>query len=263
MNVFSSVPDFTNKFFRFRVSVLLSAKTLCSLLSGGEKCVCCGKKVFVFPLCVKCKSLLRKSSQSAVPRCEVCGKPLVSEIGLCSSCRLNPVLKSPDGVFPVFSYRLWKKTLLFSWKMQEKRSLSSFFASLVHEKLLEIEEKCDGKLPIIPVPPRPGKIREKGWDQIEDLCFYLSKGWNVKILRLLKRNSKKQQKKLDRVQRLENIESAYSVSSQAEKGKIKIPEKAVLLDDVLTTGSTVENCVYLLKKLGIKEVYVITLFVVD
>lgn len=263
MKVFSSVPDFTNKFFRFRVSVLLSAKTLYSLLSGGEKCVCCGKKVFVFPLCAKCKSFLSKSSKIAVPRCEICGKPLVSEIELCSSCRVNPVLKSPDGVFPVFSYRLWKKTLLFSWKMQEKRSLSSFFASLVHKKLLEIEEKCGEKLPVVPVPPRPGKIREKGWDQIEDLCFYLSKGWNVKILRLLKRNSKKQQKKLDRVQRLENIGSAYSVSSQAEKGKIKIPEKAVLLDDVLTTGSTVENCAYLLKKLGIKEVYVITLFVVD
>lgn len=147
--------------------------------------------------------------------------------------------------------------------MQEKRSLSSFFASLVHEKLLEIEKKCGEKLPVVPVPPRPGKIREKGWDQIDDLCFYLSKGWNVKILSLLKRNSKNQQKKLDRIQRLENIGSAYSFSSQAEKGKIQIPEKAVLLDDVLTTGSTVENCACLLKKLGVKEVFVITLFVVD
>lgn len=263
MKVFSSVPDFTNKFFRFSVSALLSAKTLYSLLSGGEKCVCCGKKVLAMPLCFKCNSLLRKSSQSAVPRCGICGKPLVSEIGLCSSCRGNPVLKSPDGVFPVFSYRLWRKTLLFSWKMQEKRSLSSYFASLVHDKLLEIEEKCGKKLSIVPVPPRPGKIREKGWDQIEDLCFYLSKGWNVKILSLLKRNSKNQQKKLDRVQRLENIGSAYSVSSQAEKRKIQIPEKAVLLDDVLTTGSTLENCACLLKKLGVKEVFVITLFVVD
>lgn len=147
--------------------------------------------------------------------------------------------------------------------MLEKRSLSSFFAWLIYKKLSELESSAGGLLPVVPVPPRPGKIREKGWDQIEDLCFYLSKGWNVKILRLLKRNSKNQQKKLDRIQRLENIGSSYSLSAKTAKRCVEIPEKAVLLDDVLTTGSTVENCAALLKSAGVKKVYVITLFVVD
>ncbi len=260
----SFVPDFSDKFFRFRVCVLFLAKAFLSFFSGGESCVCCGRKAFVVPLCSGCKTAFFKNSlNEAKARCEVCGKPLVSEIGLCSACRKSPVLRSSDGVFPLSSYRLWRKTLLFSWKMLGKRSLSSFFAHLVHEKLSSLEAELGCSLAVVPVPPRPGKIREKGWDQIEDLCFYLSKGWKVKILRLLKRNSRKQQKKLDRVQRLENITSSYSFSPKAEKRSVEIPEKAVLLDDVLTTGSTVENCAALLKAAGVKEVYVITLFIVD
>lgn len=235
-----------------------------SFLLGGECCVCCGKKVIAVPLCRNClHKLLAVNEESPLKRCRICGKELVSEIGVCSLCRTSPVIKSIDALYPLFSYSLWRKKLLFLWKMQEKRSLSSLFTNLIYKKLSGLEKECGRRLSVVPVPPRPDKIREQGWDQIQDLCFYLSKGFNVKILPLLKRNSKKQQKKLDRLHRLEAIGSAYSLSKAAVKKRLCIPEEAVLIDDVLTTGATLENCAALLKSAGVKKVYAVTLFIVE
>ncbi len=134
---------------------------------------------------------------------------------------------------------------------------------LIKEKIAELEGENGCALPVVPVPPRPGKIREKGWDQIDEICAFLKKGWKIKILKILKRNSKTQQKKLDRVQRLEGIGTAYSLVSESKLLETKIPRKVILVDDVLTTGSTIENCAALLKKAGVEKVFVVTLFIVD
>ena len=263
MKVFSSVPDFASRFFRVRFCLVFVLKYVFSVLSGGEKCVSCGKKVFVVPFCDVCRKSLLNRLKVNSRRCGICGKPLVSEIEFCSDCKESPVLRSPDGVYPLLAYRMWKKTLLFSWKMQEKRSLSSLFAMLIQEKIAELERENGCGLAVVPVPPRPGKIREKGWDQIDEICGFLKKGWKRKILKILRRNSRTQQKKLDRVQRLEGIGTAYSLVSESRLLKVKIPRKVILVDDVLTTGSTIENCAALLKKAGVQKVFVITLFIVD
>ncbi|MBQ0050832.1 MAG: ComF family protein [Treponema sp.] len=213
-------------------------------------------------MCKRCLTWMLLGTENS-QSCRICGKTLVSEIELCSSCRESPVIKSCDGVYPLYSYRLWKKNLLFSWKMLEKRNLSSIFSKLVYARLNELQKTLGTNLSVVPVPPRPGKIRDRGWDQIDELCRYLHRGWNVKVLKLLRRNSVTQQKKLDRVQRLETIGNAYSLVSQKRLKKIEIPETVVLVDDVLTTGSTIENCAALLKSLGVKRVLAITLFVVD
>ena len=154
--------------------------------------------------------------------------------------------------------------------MQNLRMLSPFFAKMIFEALCKIDGSSEvSKEVIIPVPPRKGKIAEKGWDQIEDLCLFLNKRYGCKICRLLKRNSSVQQKKLKREERLSLIHSAYELKSSASLKKIlkpyggKIPKKVWLLDDVCTTGSTIESCAHALKEAGVECVKVITLFIVD
>ncbi len=175
------------------------------------------------------------------------------------------MLGSVDGAFSLHGYQLWKKSLLFAWKLEDKRNLSPYFAAIFYKKLRSLEEKFGRLIPVVPVPPRFGKIRERGWDQIEELCFYLEKGWGVKILRLLERLSHTQQKKLDRVQRIEGMGSSYRLKDKKKIRKIvtEIPDVVVLADDVLTTGSTLEACARELKFLGVKQVFSITLFIVD
>ena len=184
--------------------------------------------------------------------------------GKCMICRENPVLKSTDCVIPLFSYRLWNRELMFRWKMQEEREFSPVFAKLLWQVLKEFDARV-----IVPVPPRKGKIRKNGWDQIEELCTFLEKRYGFRVLRILERKSTGQQKKLSRTERLESIKTAYTVCSEKVLQRTlkpfsgRLPEAVCLIDDVCTTGSTLESCAEILKAAGIKKVSAVTLFSVD
>lgn len=187
-------------------------------------------------------------------RCQCCGRELVSMKEKCMKCREEPVMKNTDSVTPLFSYRLWNRELMFRWKMQGERNFSALFAGLLAKVLRKY-----GASVIVPVPPRKGKIRRDGWDQIEELCVFLERRFGFRVLRILERNTSGQQKKLSRAQRLESIKTAYSLKPFSGK----LPESVCLIDDVCTTGSTLESCAILLKGAGIKKVDAVTLFTVD
>lgn len=248
---------FSYYFNRFSIKTFLAFQSSFAYICGGSVCIRCGTYTPCIPLCSECLKYLKDFPPfDENSRCKICGKVLVSELDFCSECKTEPVIKNIDSVFPLHTYRLWKKTLLFAWKMEGDRTLSSVFASIIYKALLL---KNFENLVIVPVPPRPRKIRKKGWDQIEELSFMLKKMYGVKIAKLLERVSSKEQKKLNRKERLGSSGAVYKL-----KEKIKIiPEKVILLDDVVTTGSTLEKCAVLLKSLGVKNVYAFSLFIVD
>lgn len=242
-------------FFEIQEFFITLFRLLYVFISGGQKCAVCGRLVFIRPVCRSClKRHFDVTKIMEKERCQCCGKELVSMKEKCMKCRVEPVLKSTDSVLPLFSYRLWNRELMFRWKMQEERSFSPLFARLLYEVLRKIEAAA-----IVPVPPRKGKIRKNGWDQIEELCSFLEKRYGLKVLRLLERNTSGQQKKLSRQQRLESIKTAYSL----KPGIFKLPQSVCLIDDVCTTGSTLESCAEILKKAGVQKVNAVTLFTVD
>jgi predicted amidophosphoribosyltransferase len=153
---------------------------------------------------------------------------------------------------------------MFMWKSMKVRCLSDFFAELIGEALIELGVKV-----VVPVPPRYGKIKEIGWDQVDELCNILEHRFGFKILRVLERKSVFQQKKLSRDERLESISEAYALRPFKKLKKIlkpfhdHFPSSVWLLDDVCTTGATLEACAMNLKKAGIEKVNAITLFGVD
>ena len=118
----------------------------------------------------------------------------------------------------------------------------------------------------MPVPPRKGKIRQRGWDQVQELCQYLKNYHGFQVLPLLERQSVEQQKKLDRQGRLENLGKSYSLAKKFSKKsaakKLTLPKKVILIDDILTTGVTLETCARALREAGVEEVYGCTLFYV-
>ncbi|MBP5439185.1 MAG: ComF family protein [Treponema sp.] len=254
--------------FKLRLLALSFLHAAFSASLASESCVCCGKKSFFMPVCHECaKKYLLGFFPPGNGRCKLCGKILLVGNDLCSSCREKRLLCHADSVFPLWPYRLWMKGLLFEWKMGENRSISPLFAECV-EKAIEAlyPGRGRGDIPLVPVPPRPGKLKNKGWDQIEELCSIIHHRYKRPILRLLKRVSSQQLMKLDRMGGLLIGCSSYKVNAKKLKKAAKngsLPLEALLLDDVMTTGATVEACAAVLKGVGIRKVQVITLFIVD
>lgn len=242
-------------FFLLGFYVLTFFRRILSFVSGGEICIVCGKKSGIVPLCRNCiKTEYSVARAMAFNVCSVCGKKLVVEKGVCTVCRDNAVVHSVDRVVSLYDYRLWNKDLLFFWKILGLRGLSSLFASFVCEAM-----KLAGETVVVPVPPRKGKIRKKGWDQIDDLCKFLKYRDGVCVMPLLVRNTVSEQKKLDREGRLNSIGMSYSLLEK-EKLPEKMPKSVVILDDIFTTGATVESCARVLKEGGVERVTALTLF---
>ena len=237
---------------------------LLSFALGADECIVCGSPVFARPLCRACLKTRVMPVAKREHRCKKCGKELISEAELCMKCRGAAAPSDISFCFAVYPYMLWMKDLLFTWKTRGIRLFSPLFARILARVLAE-EFSRENKT-IVPVPPRPGKIRKKGWDQIDELCAWLELAHNVPVLRILQRKTIVEQKKLDKATRKENAKTAYCFDERAQKkiaqGKLQLPRTVILLDDVRTTGTTLETCAALLKERGVQDVQALVLFYV-
>jgi predicted amidophosphoribosyltransferase len=234
-------------------------------------CALCGKTLLGleetwYGLCRDCRTGIGIAEGE---RCEVCGRPLISEIDVCLPCR-NGGVHSYDRIVCIFPYTGRFQKLLVAYKYGRSRALGNFLHEVLKEalKLLPLHELRNPVL--VPVPPRPGKIKRLGWDQVEFLAKLLEREYRQKagkkappgaentlpaafpVRRCLKRLPTQSQKELNREMRRINL-----------TGKIRsknAPKEAVLFDDVFTTGSTLEACAEALKKAGAEKVYGICLF---
>ncbi|MDR3019868.1 MAG: ComF family protein [Treponema sp.] len=199
-------------------------------------------------LCVKCQASLNPPEGK---KCNICGKPLISEIDACLSCR-NGTKHSYDRLWVFFPYTGKYLKLLTEYKFNKNLPLANFLCEKILSVLNapELKNAC-----IVPVPPRPGKIKENGWDQVEYLVKKLRKltGGKIPVSRCLKRRKSKIQKLLDRKGRLKNLQGRIFAHGSS-------PKIALIIDDVITTGSTIEACSAILKQNGAEKVYSLCLF---
>jgi len=201
-----------------------------------------------YGLCDKCRT---RTAAIQGQKCNLCGKPLISEIDTCLSCR-NDTAKTYDRLWVIFPYTGIYRKLLHAYKFGKNLALACFLAEKVLEVIAVNPDLQDAV--IVPVPPRPGKIKETGWDQVEYLVKQLIKqSEKSAVCRCLKRRRSKIQKKLDRKERLENMKGRVYLQESP-------PKTAVIIDDVITTGSTLEVCSEVLKKGGAEKVYGLCLF---
>lgn len=168
-------------------------------------------------------------------------------------CRTTPNLSAVDRIVPLYSYEGAGQELLNAWKTSGVRGLSFPFAQCLAAALQRAA--LAEPVTVVPVPPRPKKMREKGWDQIEELAGLLERFFGIRVLRALVRTGGIQQKKLGRLARYSNLKGHICL----KKG-VSLPETVILLDDLMTTGSTIDACAGELKAAGCGKVYGLTLF---
>jgi ComF family protein len=223
------------------------------LFPGG--CALCGGALLDpdecwYGLCRACGEGCAVSREN---RCGRCGRILVSEEGECLSCREAPAGDCGRTV-SLFPYAGKYRKLLAAYKFGKSRPLGHFLADRVLEFLDSLppeEGEAWRRRVWVPVPPRPGKLRASGWDQTAYLARLLKK--RLPLSSCLRRLRSRSQKELSQKDRRTNL-----------RGRIRPrgtpPPEAVLLDDVLTTGSTLEACAAALKAGGTQSVRGFCLF---
>jgi len=235
-------------------------------LLSPQYCMLCGKPSrTALPLCPHCIEYALKPYTKDVDtplygasRCLHCGRPLISEQTYCTECRMHTTDSSSGSslfctrIFALYPYIRLGQKIMPAWKNHNIRSFAAVFAPLLASFILQQPELRS--LPVVPVPPRANKLRLKGWDQMQDIGRHIAAYSGITVYPCLKRAGKVAQKQLSRNERMNNIMHSITVSVK------RVPEALIVIDDVMTTGATLEACAQALIAHGCKKVYGICLF---
>lgn len=166
---------------------------------------------------------------------------------------------SPKYVYILWEYNFVGKKILQKYKYSGMYSISQFIGDLILERIKKdsflLNILLDSTL--VSIPSHRKKLNERGFNQTDLLCRYISKNLNVKYDRNLVQRVKysDSQTKKDKKGREVYVEGTFKWNT--------IPYKRiVILDDVLTTGSTIHTCVKDLKLQNpqFEEIVVLALF---
>lgn len=199
------------------------------------------------------------------PKCVFCGT-VIDKSDICEECEKTLPFTKGDSIYQKFPF-VDKCISPLYYKDSVRRAVLRFkFAgcSCYSRRLGGIMSECAennldcGSIDMIScIPLSRKRMHDRGYNQAELLAKEISKKVGVEYLPTLKkiRHNTAQSTIKDSKQRAANVIGAYRVVD-AEKVKGKY---ILLVDDVVTTGSTVSECARILKKSGAKAVYCVTL----
>jgi len=200
----------------------------------------------IFPrLCCGCRSALLKNEQIICISCVV-GLP---KTGFHKD-KENPVNKVFWGrvdvematSFYFFSKKSKVQNLLHHLKYKGVKEVGFVLGELFGFELNESEFYKDIDF-IIPVPLHKNKLKRRGYNQSEWIAFGLSKSMSIPVNTnsLYRKSDSETQTKKSRYNRWENVGEIFGVSNNEIEGK-----RILLVDDVVTTGATIEACTQVL-----------------
>ena len=178
--------------------------------------------------------------------------------GKCSRCQN----KNLSGIYSALSYKqqLVKK-LIYQFKYQPYlKDLSQTLASIVVECLFlagkNTEEVWQNSI-LIPVPTDKKKLKNRGYNQSKELAEELSKILKIPVVTdtLIKIKPTKPQMELNKIEREKNLLDAFCINTNLAKSDLTKFSKIFLVDDVYTTGSTMEECAIILENSGAKNIW--------
>lgn len=200
-------------------------------------------------ICTACEKVLHPI---LTDYCLKCGRPVEAEMEYCPECRT--ARREFERGRGVFLYNNQMKRSLLRYKYYGNREYGEYYADSIC-RYMEREIRTWKPDLIVPVPMYPRKQRERGFNQAADLADRIGKQLEIPTADWIVRKSRntKSQKKLNAVERKQNLRTAFEVTERVDGLKI------LVIDDVYTTGSTVEAMAHVLKKSGARMVFFVTL----
>jgi ComF family protein len=224
---------------------------LCALcqesLSGGRA------------LCDACDADLPRLAE---PFCKSCGEPFPGEIEgpfACPNCSklkfafefARPAMVRDERVLEIIH------RLKYGRELHLAKDLGRLAAGAFADPRLA--PALAGNWPLVPVPLHRKRLQHRHFNQAEEISRVLSAHTGLPVIGALRRiRATEHQTALTRSQRLENLRGAFVITAAGRRRSEQSPAGAVLVDDVLTTGSTVDECAKILRRAGFQKVFAVT-----
>lgn len=207
------------------------------------------------------------------PICGICEK--INKDGLCPKCNLELKKQAEVNILQkeeieenikkekyfeelmyIFKYEGQVRKLILDYKFNEKSYLYKTFVNflLKNEKIFENIKKYDK---IIPVPISKRRNKERGYNQSLLIAEEIANKTNLGLVNncLIKTKNIIEQSKLNKEDRQQNIQGVYSLQNE----RLITNKKILLVDDIYTTGSTVNECCKILQQANPKTIGVLVL----
>ena len=200
-------------------------------------CLLCEQPSFLeLDLCNVCYQQLQKNTQ----HCIRCAKPLEQTDQFCGSClKTEPYF---DAVQAPFLYQEAMRYLITEFKYHNDYKNARTLGLLLAEQLnIQTPPDC-----IIPVPLHKTRYRVRGFNQAIELAHILSHYHHIplNLNTCIRKRNTEQQARLTGKQRIKNVKNAFEILKPLNN------QRVVIIDDVMTTGSTVNEVAKVLKKAG-------------
>ena len=199
-----------------------------SLFYDRWTCNVCGKEIFSGYFCSECEEHIERLGLN---RCSHCGRKTAYPVNFCNSCIEKNL--SFDLARSVFNYKPPIDLLIQNFKYKNYRYVAKYFAEELFALYKNENLDCDF---VIFVPMSEERFKERGYNQSELIAKEFSALSGLKVLSAVKKvKETPRQANLTMKERLENLTSSFKVDKKLVKDR-----KILLVDDVMTTGATVE-----------------------
>jgi ComF family protein len=205
-----------------------------------------------------CSSCWNDFTAVLPPHCPRCGRPYESSEALthspeheCRSCREKPPIFDQALAAGIFEGSL--REAIHQFKYRPCRSLGMPLGTWMAAKVRARE----GFDHVIPVPLHSKRLRQRGFNQSLLLAKYMSNAHRIPLEfdNLVRTRPTRPQVELDHAERVENVAGAFSLRYPG----VIVGKKVLVIDDVFTTGATLNECASVLKTAGAAQVTAFTL----
>ena len=222
---------------------------------------------FLFPIgCVNCNAigqgyLCHACFQKVIfieePYCKHCGLPIEKETDkYCSRCIFD--FGFHDGGFAIAIYEEPISSLIHNLKYQRETDIAKFLASFAVSRLKNLDKLVDLKCDIVhPVPLFPKRKSSRGFNQSALIAEHIASDIGIQYAEniLIRIRDTKSQTGLSVDERISNVKNAFAIKD----GSIIKGRSFLLIDDVMTTGSTIQECARTLKNADASSVKFLTI----
>ena len=184
------------------------------------------------------------------PWCEKCGEPFVTD-RLCANCRNHPLVIEKIRSVALFDGVL--RQAIHRFKYERLSGLAEPFGNMLADYWQASQLSADW---LIPVPLHPSRERDRGYNQSELLARYLARRVDVPVSGkgLRRTRATAVQMTLNAAERRQNVAGAFECVEVRVRGA-----RVVIIDDVGTTGATLDACAQAVLKAGAVSVMGLTL----